>query len=146
MQASIKTINATGLKEIHAFLAENHKLGGEHFTPAMLRAWAEEAEFSLAECNDAGIEIKPWDSVWGRTQTFTVSDAGIDTQFVEIEDDMKKYEVSANGQIFGTYEADSEQAARDLCAQDAGYKSEDDMVKQLEQSSELVAVAVEDDE
>jgi len=54
---------------------------------------------------------------------------------------MTKYEVSANGQVFGTYEADSEQAARDLCAQDAGYKDEADMVAQLEQPSELVAEA-----
>jgi hypothetical protein len=54
---------------------------------------------------------------------------------------MTKYQVSANGHVFGTYEADSEQAARDLCAQDAGYKDEADMVAQLEQPSELVAVA-----
>jgi len=54
---------------------------------------------------------------------------------------MTKYQVSANGQVFGTYEADSEQAARDLCAQDAGYKNEADMVAQLEQPSDLVAVA-----
>lgn len=86
MQAAIKTINAAGLKEIHAFLAENHKLGGDHFDASMLRAWAEDAEFSLAEGNDAGIEIKALDSIHGRTQTFTVSDAGIDTEFVEIEE------------------------------------------------------------
>jgi hypothetical protein len=54
---------------------------------------------------------------------------------------MTKYQVSANGQVFGTYEADSEQAARDLCAQDAGYKNEADMAAQLGQASELVAVA-----
>lgn len=52
------------------------------------------------------------------------------------------YRVSANGQVFGEYEAASEQEARDLCAQDAGYKSEADMVKQLEQPSELVAVQI----
>jgi hypothetical protein len=51
----------------------------------------------------------------------------------------KQYEISANGTIFGTYEADSEQAARDLAAQDAGYKSEADMAAQLEQPSELIA-------
>jgi hypothetical protein len=52
---------------------------------------------------------------------------------------MNTYEVSANGHVFGVYEADSEQEARDLCAQDAGYKSEADMVRQLEQESDLVA-------
>ena len=56
---------------------------------------------------------------------------------------MTTYEVSANGTVFGTYEADSKQAARDLCAQDAGYQSEADMESQLEQESELVAVEVE---
>ena len=50
------------------------------------------------------------------------------------------YEVSANGTLFGTYEAASAQEARDLCAIDAGYKSEADMAAQLEQASELVAV------
>jgi hypothetical protein len=55
---------------------------------------------------------------------------------------MKNFEVSANGTLFGTYEASTEQEARDLCAQDAGYKSEADMVAQLEQPSELVAVEV----
>ena len=50
-----------------------------------------------------------------------------------------KYEVSANGQAFGIYEADSEQAARDLCAQDAGYESEADMEEKLEQESDLQA-------
>ena len=85
MNAAIKTINATGLKEIHAFLADNHKKGGD-FSNTMLQAWATDAEFSLSEGNDAGIEIKATDSVFGRTQTFTVSDAGIDTQMVEIDE------------------------------------------------------------
>ncbi len=52
---------------------------------------------------------------------------------------MIKYQVSANGHEFGIYEAATEQEARDLCAQDAGYKSEADMEAQLEQPSELVA-------
>lgn len=74
------TINNIGFEEIHAFLAENHKRGGDYFDASMLRAWADEAEFSLSEGNDAGIELKANDSIHGRTQTFTVSDAGIDTQ------------------------------------------------------------------
>ncbi len=52
---------------------------------------------------------------------------------------MTKYEVSANGTVFGTYEAENEQQARDFCAQDAGYESEADMESTLEQASELVA-------
>ena len=86
MQAALKTINTNGLKEIHVFLASNHKHGSDHFNDAMLRAWAVDAEFSLAEGNDASIEIKATDSIHGRTQTFTVSDAGIDAQMVEIDE------------------------------------------------------------
>jgi hypothetical protein len=52
---------------------------------------------------------------------------------------LSKFQVSANGTVFGTYDAATEQEARDLCAQDAGYKSEADMEAQLEQPSELVA-------
>lgn len=56
---------------------------------------------------------------------------------------MSHYQVSANGTIFGTYEAQDPQAARDACAVDAGYKSESDMVDQLEQPSELLAVEIQ---
>lgn len=56
---------------------------------------------------------------------------------------MTKYIVSANGTEFGTYEADSEKAARDACARDAGYASEDEMSKRLGQPSELIAEAAE---
>lgn len=73
----MKTINAIGLAEIHAFLAAHHKLGGEHFTPAMLRAWAADAEFQLAEGNPACIEIPSWNTISGHTEEFTVSNAGI---------------------------------------------------------------------
>lgn len=86
MQAIIKTVNAVGLAEIAAFLAENHKLGGEHFTPDMLRAWAADAEFSLAEGNGAVIELTARDSMRGVTQTFEISVSGLDSQAVEIEE------------------------------------------------------------
>lgn len=58
-------------------------------------------------------------------------------------DTMTKFQVSANGHVFGEYEASTELAARDLCAQDAGYKNEADMVDQLGQPSELVAERAE---
>ena len=57
----MKTINSVGIQEIHSFLADNHKLGKDHFDKSMLRAWATEAEFSLAEGNDAGIDTAPDD-------------------------------------------------------------------------------------
>ncbi len=86
MQAAIRTINAAGLAEIAAFLAANHKLGDGHFTSDMLRAWAADAEFQMGEGNTPSIEIKSHDSVSGHTEEFTVSPAGIDTEYVEIDE------------------------------------------------------------
>ena len=54
---------------------------------------------------------------------------------------MATYRVEANGTVMGSYTAESEQEARDLCAQDAGYESEADMELQLGAPSELVAEA-----
>jgi hypothetical protein len=56
---------------------------------------------------------------------------------------MAQFQVSANGSDFGIYEADTEQAARDACAVDAGYDSEADMSAKLDANSELQAVEVE---
>jgi len=60
----------------------------------------------------------------------------------QLEIEMVKFQVSANGMVFGIYEAATEQEARDLCAQDAGYDSEAGMEASLEQPSELVAETV----
>ncbi len=81
-----RTINAQGLEEIRSFLAANHKKGGDRFTHDMLSAWADDAEFQLAEGNSATIEIRSWDTVSGRTEEFTVSDAGIDVEQIEVDD------------------------------------------------------------
>ena len=54
----------------------------------------------------------------------------------------KQYQVEANGTVFGVYQADDEQGARDACAVDAGYRDEADMVDQLNQPSDLVATEV----
>lgn len=76
------SVNSNGIKAIHAFLANNHKKGGNHFTTDMLRAWAADAEFQLSEGNSATIEIKSWDAISGHTETFTVPDEGLN--FVEV--------------------------------------------------------------
>jgi hypothetical protein len=52
---------------------------------------------------------------------------------------MKKFQVWANAAVFGIFPAEDEQAARDACARDAGYVSEEDMAEQLGAPSELVA-------
>lgn len=83
---TVKTVNTKGLVELAKFLAENHKRGDIISTsPSMLRAWAEEAEFSLGKGNDAGIEIRSFESIHGRTQTYTISAEGLDS--VEVEND-----------------------------------------------------------
>ncbi len=56
---------------------------------------------------------------------------------------MTQFQVIANGNVFGIYEAEDEQQARDLCAQDAGYDNEADMAAQLERASELNCVSGE---
>jgi hypothetical protein len=80
MKAKQYSVNEKGLSEINGFLADNHKKGGDHFTPDMLRAWAVDAEFQLSEGNPASIEICAFDAVSGHTETFTISDAGIDCE------------------------------------------------------------------
>ena len=45
---------------------------------------------------------------------------------------MTRFHVSANDTPMGSYDAIDEQGARDLCAIEAGYASEADMVAQLE--------------
>ena len=53
----------------------------------MLRAWAAQGEFSLSEgSSEAIIELSARDSIYGWTQTFHISDAGLDTEFVEIDE------------------------------------------------------------
>jgi hypothetical protein len=69
-------VNDTGIQEIREFLAQNHRLGW--FSAPELNAWAADAERQIGEGNLPTIEIKSWDSVHGRTQEFTVSDAGCD--------------------------------------------------------------------
>ncbi len=80
------SVNEQGLNEIKEFLTDNHKKGGDHFDRNMLLAWAADAEFQLSEGNPATIEIKSFDSIHGHTQEFTISDAGLDAETVELEE------------------------------------------------------------
>ena len=82
-----RTVNANGIAQIAKFLLENAKRGKDiTVTPSMLRAWADQAEFSLSEGNDAFIELRSFESIHGRTQTFTISDEGLDSTEVEIDE------------------------------------------------------------
>ena len=86
VQVTTYTVNEQGLNEIKEFLAANHKKGGDHFNREMLEAWAQEAEFQLGEGNPASIEIKAYESIHGRTQEYTISNAGLDARTEEIDD------------------------------------------------------------
>jgi hypothetical protein len=73
-------INTNGLNQIAAALGQFHKLGQDHFTPAMLNAWAAESENSFENGNGMCFEIKSWDSTTGRTEVVTISANGFDTE------------------------------------------------------------------
>jgi len=75
------TINQNGIAEIKGFLSTAHK--PQHFDESMLQAWASAAEFQLGEGNGASIEICSFFSKSGRTETFTVSAAGIDAHAID---------------------------------------------------------------
>lgn len=86
MKVKQYSVNEKGLAEIQAFLAEKHKLGGDHFDRSMLQAWAQDAEFQLGEGNPASIEIRSFDAVSGHTENYTISDEGLDCEEIEIEE------------------------------------------------------------
>jgi hypothetical protein len=86
MKTTIKSVNAKGVAQIAAFLLKNHVLGERMQAPDLLRAWVGDAEFSLSEGNAPEIEIPSFRSIHGKTQTFTISDDGIDSRDVEIDE------------------------------------------------------------
>lgn len=85
MKVKQYTVNKAGTQEIRQFLADKHKLGGDHFDESMIHAWAADAEFQLGEGNPASIEIRSFDSISGRTENYTITDAGLDVEMVEID-------------------------------------------------------------
>lgn len=81
-----KIVNENGLRQIHQFLDGHHKKGGDHFDRSMLLAWAADAEFQLAEGNPACIELRSWDTVSGHTETFTITEDGLDSEEIEVDE------------------------------------------------------------
>jgi hypothetical protein len=80
------TVNNLGKQEILGFLQQNHKLGNK-LSPENINAWALDAENQLSIGNPASIEIVSWDSIYGYTQTYTISDEGLNQTELEIEED-----------------------------------------------------------
>lgn len=79
----VHTVTDEGIEGIHDWLGHASKLGRDHFDDAMLAAWAAEAERSLGDCGQASIELRSWDTVSGHTETYTVPDEHIRTDWVE---------------------------------------------------------------
>jgi hypothetical protein len=86
MQVNQYSVNAKGLAQISEFLKEN-AVGAEKFADNQecLHAWARDAEYQLGEGNPAEIELSAIGSIHGRTQTFRISNEGLDCNPVEIE-------------------------------------------------------------
>lgn len=77
-------INTNGITKIAAALGQFHKLGQDHFTAAMLHAWAAEAEQSFDNGNGMAFEIKSWDSITGHTEIVTIDSEGYDIEAVDL--------------------------------------------------------------
>lgn len=71
-------INTTGINQIRQFLADNHKLGGDHFDDAMLSAWAADVERNYSEQGEAEFEIRGMYSVTGNPVICRLSSDGYD--------------------------------------------------------------------
>jgi hypothetical protein len=71
-------INSTGINHIRQFLADNHKLGGDHFDDDMLAAWAADVERNYDEQGEAEFEIRGMDSASGNPVICRLSSDGYD--------------------------------------------------------------------
>jgi hypothetical protein len=78
-------INTKGLIQIHQALGQNHKLGADHFTPAMLSAWAEQAEDHFNNGNGCYIEIRSFDSNSGAPVEVVITQDGYEV--ADVNDD-----------------------------------------------------------
>lgn len=78
-------INENGLQQIAAALGEYHKLGRDHFTPEMLRAWAADAEDHFNGGNGCYFEIRSFDSTSGSPVEVTITVEGYDVETLNDE-------------------------------------------------------------
>ena len=81
----VARINANGLNQIAEALGQHHKLGCDHFTPAMLAAWAEDAEDHFDNGNGCYFEIRSFDTNSGAPVEVTITAEGYDVAEVNDE-------------------------------------------------------------
>ncbi len=82
-----KTVNENGITQIAEFLKKFHK-NGEMLSEVStsLNAYASDVEFSLGEGNDASFEISASSSTTGCPVVCTLTDQGLDSTEVEIDE------------------------------------------------------------
>ena len=67
-------VNANGLAEIKAILVKHHKRDPDHWTPAMINAWAAEAEAKFAvHGGKLCLEIPSYDAIRGAAISVTLA-------------------------------------------------------------------------
>jgi len=81
----VARINANGLQQIATALGMYHKLGRDHFTPAMLNAWAADAEDHFNAGNGCYFEIRSFDTNSGSPVEVTITTEGYDVEEVNDE-------------------------------------------------------------
>jgi hypothetical protein len=80
----MKIVNKNGIEQIREHLATYSQKGVDHFTDAMLNAWASDVERSLAENDRAEFEICASESITGHTVLCRITDAGIDLSCAQL--------------------------------------------------------------
>lgn len=78
-------INQVGFEELKDFLAKNHKLPLEHFTPSLLAAIASKAEAMLANGEAPIVELRPSDVRLGGQTLLRFSNAAFDEYPITVE-------------------------------------------------------------
>jgi hypothetical protein len=81
----VAKINTNGTNQIAEALGQHHKLGREHFTPAMLRAWAADAEHHFDGGNGCYFEIRSTESNSGSPVEVTITAEGYDIETLNDE-------------------------------------------------------------
>lgn len=80
MQFQVARININGLEQIAAALGQYHKLGRDHFTLAMLHAWATDAEDHFNNGCGCYFEIRSFDTKSGSPVEVTITSEGYDIE------------------------------------------------------------------